>query len=96
MKTLSLIFALVLGLTATAATARSKDSCEAGAQFTYLTATMRDEGRTIEESKMLLAFLGLKPEPSEHFINLVYVRFINSSPEVLKDAFFSFCMSKGT
>ena len=96
MKTLSLVFALVLTLTATGATARSKEFCEVGSKIAQLTATMRDKGKTREESKMLLTFMGLKPEHSRSFLDLVYVRFTNRSAEELKTAFFNFCMSQET
>ena len=96
MKSLSLIFALVLGLTATTAAALSEQQCKVGSDIVYRTATMRDEGRTREESKMFLAFLGLEPENSRPFLNLVYDKGRNFSPEDLKTAFFNFCMSQET
>ena len=96
MKTLSLVFALVLTLTATGATARSKEYCEVGSKIAHLTATARDKGKTREESKMLLTFMGLKPETSRQFLDLAYVRFTNRSPQELKAAFFNFCMSQET
>ena len=96
MKTLSLAFALVLTLTATGATARSKEFCKAGSEVTYTAAIMRDEGKTREESKMFLSFLGLKPEYSKPFLDLVYGRGRNFSPEDLKAAFFNLCMSQET
>ena len=96
MKTLSLAFALVLTLTATGATAKSKELCEVGSKIAHLTATARDKGKTREESKMLLTFMRLKPEHSKPFLDLVYGRGRNFSPEDLKTAYFNFCMSQET
>ena len=96
MKTLSLVFALIMALTATGATAKSKEFCEVGSKIAHLTATARDKGKTREESKMLLTFMGLKPEHSRPFLDLVYGRGGDFSPEELKGAFFNFCMSQET
>ena len=92
----SLVFALVLTLTATGATAKSKELCEVGSEIIHGIATMRDEGATREESKVFLAFTGMKPKHSRPFLDLVYGRGGDFSPEELKGAFFNFCMSQKT
>ena len=98
MKTLSLVLflALVLVIVAAEAKALSEQQCKVGSDIVYRTAIMRDEGMTQEESKMFLAFLGLKPENSRPFLSLVYDKGRNFSPEDLKTSFFGFCMSKET
>ena len=96
MKTLSLVFALVLTLTDTGATARSKELCEVTSEGIYQIAIMRDKGKTREESETFLTFAGMKPEQSRPFLDLVYGGGMYLSPENLKVSFFNFCMSQET
>ena len=87
----------VLAIILTApAEAKSKELCEVGSEVTYRIAMMRDKGKTREESKEFLRFTGMKPEYSKPFLDLVYGRGRNFSPEDLKTAFFNFCMSQET
>lgn len=96
MKTLSLVLALILTLTATGATAKSKELCEVVSEVTYQIAIMRDKGKTQEESETFLTLLGMKPNQSRAFLDLVYGAGMYFSPEDLKSLFFNFCIPEET